>query len=87
MFGNFNEVLESSFFSFKSLNVKEWNGSEEILILLYSLDVSNFHSQKLKGIEGIKLDLINFFIKTFKIPLYIFRLRLRIDYKTNLFYY
>ena len=59
---------------FGSLSKREWNEQEGILIPLYSLKISNFHpSQNWEewGGGGIKLNLMIFFTKTLKIPLYI----------------
>ena len=57
---------------FGSLNRREWNGYKGTLIPLYSLKISNFHSSRnWEEWKGMKLDLMIFFTKTPKIPLYI----------------
>ena len=46
--------------------------SKQTLIPFYSLKILNFHfSQNWEELEGIELDLMKFFTKTSKIPLYI----------------
>ena len=72
LFGSFNGRNRKLIHLFGSLSKREWNRYEGTLILLYSLKISNFHSlQNLEEWEGMKLDLMIFFTKTPKIPLYI----------------
>ena len=72
LFESFNGGNEKLIPLFWSLSVREWNGQEGTLIPLYSLKISNFHSSRnWEKWEGMKLDLMTFFTKTLKIPLYI----------------
>ena len=70
-FGSFNGGNESPLHSLGIL-VGENGVGRGILIFLYSFKTSNFSfPQKLGKLEGIKLNLMNFFTKTPKILLYI----------------
>ena len=72
LFGSFNGLNGKSIISFRSLIGREWNGYEGILISLYSLKTSNFHSPpKLGGIGGNEIKFNEFFNKILKILLYI----------------
>ena len=74
MFVSFNGGNKKSILLFGSLNGREWNGYEEILILLYFLKTLNFHSlQNWEELEGMKLDLMNFLL-TPKIQLLYFEI-------------
>ena len=71
LFGSFNGGNESPLHSLGIL-VGENGVGRRILILLYSFKTSNFSfPPKLGKLEGIKLNLMNFFTKTPKILLYI----------------
>ena len=72
LFGSFNEGNGKFIPLFESISGNEWNEQERTLIHLYPFKTSNFHSpQNQEELEGIELDLMNFFTKTPKIPLYI----------------
>ena len=71
-FESFNGMNGKLILLFWNLSGNEWNEQEGTLIPLYSLKISNFHSSRnWEKWEGMKLDLMTFFTKTLKIPLYI----------------
>ena len=56
-----------------------------IFYFFYSLKTSNFHFLKnYEELEGIELDLMNFFTKISKIPLYIYSFILKERYNVNI---
>ena len=72
LFESFNGMNGKLILLFWNLSGNEWNEQEGTLIPLYSLKTSNFHSSRnWEKWEGMKLDLMIFFTKTLKIPLYI----------------
>ena len=72
LFGSFNGGNGKLIPLFGSLNRREWNEHEGILIPLYFLKTSNLHSpQNWEELKGMKLDLVNFLLKLPKY-LYIF---------------
>ena len=70
LFGSFNRENEKSIPLFGSLSGREWNRQKGTLIPFYFLKTSNY-SRNLNELKEIKLDLMTFFNKISKIPIYI----------------